>query len=452
MRFREGRRNRYLIGRVILNALERIKGREYYNETAIAGELSAIDPGNRSREAVRAYFIKKYNRGGLIFCAGLAASVILFTGTVIQGNKVTEIKRNGYGESSREVKLIVEGEEEEDTVSLTISPREYSKEAAETLFVRGIKELDSRILKEGDTFDCVRHNLNLVTEVIEGKISVRWKPDSYRYVNSRGELEADSIPSEGIEYILKAELTIGEYKKSYERTVTIFPPERKVSFEERVAEKVSELNGQDVTGDRVVLPKDLNGERIYFRKPADLTWGVLLALGFFAAVLIIIREDENVHKAMKERNRQLVRAYPEMLNKTVLLLGAGMSMRRVWEKLAADFAGDKGKEYLNREIRILLNELGSGVAETDAYEHFGNRCALPEYMRFSVMLTQNSRKGSKDLIRLFRTETQEAFSRRKGNARKLGEEAGTKLLLPMIMMLGVVLLIIMVPAFMTMQI
>lgn len=46
-----------------------------------------------------------------------------------------------------------------------------------------------------------------------------------------------------------------------------------------------------------------------------------------------------------------------------------------------------------------------------------------------------------------RQEADNAFAERKSLAKKLGEEAGTKLLLPMMMMLCVVMVIIMIPAY-----
>ena len=44
-------------------------------------------------------------------------------------------------------------------------------------------------------------------------------------------------------------------------------------------------------------------------------------------------------------------------------------------------------------------------------------------------------------------EAEEAYEERKKRARILGEEAGTKLLLPMLLMLVIVMAILMVPAF-----
>lgn len=63
------------------------------------------------------------------------------------------------------------------------------------------------------------------------------------------------------------------------------------------------------------------------------------------------------------------------------------------------------------------------------------------------MISQNLRKGSTNLAQLLTEEAKEAFENRKHMARKLGEKAGTKLLLPMMMILGVMMVIIMVPAF-----
>lgn len=47
---------------------------------------------------------------------------------------------------------------------------------------------------------------------------------------------------------------------------------------------------------------------------------------------------------------------------------------------------------------------------------------------------------------LLRAEMTEAFELRKHGARRMGEEAGTRLLLPLFLMLGVVMVMVAVPA------
>ena len=71
------------------------------------------------------------------------------------------------------------------------------------------------------------------------------------------------------------------------------------------------------------------------------------------------------------------------------------------------------------------------------------------YMRFSSLITQNLRKGAEGILVILEKEAYESMTERKQAALRAGEKAGTKLLFPMILMLGLVMSIIMVPAFMS---
>ncbi|MDE7046257.1 MAG: hypothetical protein K2O97_14890, partial [Acetatifactor sp.] len=88
----------------------------------------------------------------------------------------------------------------------------------------------------------------------------------------------------------------------------------------------------------------------------------------------------------------------------------------------------------------------SGVSEASAYEHFGKRTCLQEYVRLSTLLTQNLKKGNSALLERLRAEADRAGEERLQNCKRLGEEAGTKLLVPMVLMLLVVMVMIMIPA------
>ena len=68
-------------------------------------------------------------------------------------------------------------------------------------------------------------------------------------------------------------------------------------------------------------------------------------------------------------------------------------------------------------------------------------------MKFTNLLVQNLKKGSNGILAALRQEAKNAFEERRNMARKLGEEAGTKLLLPMMLMLGIVMVLIIIPAY-----
>ena len=71
---------------------------------------------------------------------------------------------------------------------------------------------------------------------------------------------------------------------------------------------------------------------------------------------------------------------------------------------------------------------------------------MPEYKKCASLLSQNVQKGAGGMLAALNQEAVNAFEERKAVARKKGEEAQTRMLLPMIMMLVVVMILVMVPA------
>lgn len=68
------------------------------------------------------------------------------------------------------------------------------------------------------------------------------------------------------------------------------------------------------------------------------------------------------------------------------------------------------------------------------------------YKARSTIVTK-FKKRNEGIIRTFKAGIHTGFEERKARAKRLGEEAGTKLLLPMFLMLVVVSIIVIVPAF-----
>jgi hypothetical protein len=68
-------------------------------------------------------------------------------------------------------------------------------------------------------------------------------------------------------------------------------------------------------------------------------------------------------------------------------------------------------------------------------------------VRLCTLLQQNLKKGNAAILDRLREEADRASRERLQNSRKLGEEASTKLLIPMVLMLLVIMIIIIIPAF-----
>ena len=179
---------------------------------------------------------------------------------------------------------------------------------------------------------------------------------------------------------------------------------------------------------------------------------MLLVLTLIGAVASYVFKDKELKKAMEQRSSQMLSDYPQFVSQLVLYMGAGMTIRNIFQKLSATYerkkkAGEE-KRYLYEEVQRASRELSAGESEGDVYERLGLKCGGQQYTRLVTLLSQNLRKGNSELLALLQEESKKAFEERMDKARKAGEEAGTKLLLPMIIMLVIVMVVIMIPAYM----
>lgn len=214
---------------------------------------------------------------------------------------------------------------------------------------------------------------------------------------------------------------------------------------------LDQYNLQKQDPDYYYLPSEWKGRKLEWERPREHTGELLASMGLFAAFVVLLREAGEKQKRETERAEQLLMDYPSLVMKFALLIRAGMTARRTFQKIALDYKKQKpAKERFAYEaIAAACNEMDSGIAEAEAYRRFGERCGQIKYKTFSTLLIQNLQKGSRRLADILEEEALEAWDERKRKARVLGEAAATKLLVPMIMMLAVVMAIIMIPAFLS---
>lgn len=170
---------------------------------------------------------------------------------------------------------------------------------------------------------------------------------------------------------------------------------------------------------------------------------------------VIFGKFREGNREEQQRELQMLLDYPGLVSKMLLLLGAGLSMRKTVQRIAGDYQR-KRRENPKLETRAAYEELVQtvkdmecGIAEKEAYERFGNRCDCPSYRSMSTLLVRNLQKGSRGLITLLEKEAADSFENRKRQAKIAGEKASSKLLLPMGMMLLIVLAVLIVPAFLS---
>ncbi|MEA4846296.1 MAG: type II secretion system F family protein [Clostridiaceae bacterium] len=166
---------------------------------------------------------------------------------------------------------------------------------------------------------------------------------------------------------------------------------------------------------------------------------------FASAVLAIVfyTSDRELDERIKKRNFNIQYDFPDFLNKLVLLINAGMTVPRAWEKIVRD---RKEMTPLYEELRTTYLEIKNGKPEMKAYEDFARRCRVREITKFITAVVQNLKKGNGDLVPLLKLQSNECWQLRKNMAKRLGEEASTKLVFPLMIMFIGILVIVILPA------
>lgn len=391
-----------------------------------------------------------------ILVVSVILSAVMFLMECVFTDSDVVVNRNTYGEGGMvtEYEVTVGGEEE--TIQIEVGEQEYSDEEIQKIFREVMDKLDTVVLGVNKSFNRVEDNLNLVTEIKGYPVWIHWQLDSYSVINQYGEIQKENLVQEGTLVELRGtisykdeEAVYVQYARVYPRTLTGMD---KLFYD--IEQKVKELEKGTRQEESFVLPEEINGKQLKWSLKEEHRWYYVLLLGISLSAYLIYREHERAKQQLRIRKEQLLRDYPGIVSKLTMLLSTGTTVRSAWEKIVQNYERQKeglGVRMAYEEMATTFREIQGGVSEAEAYERFGKRCSNTTYVKFGVLLSQNLRKGSKGMSEILRVEAIQSFENRKSTAKRLGEEAGTKLLMPMMGMLAVVFIMVMVPAFLSMQ-
>ena len=340
--------------------------------------------------------------------------------------------------------------------------------------------IDDVILNENRDLSLIGSDLYLPDTIEDSNLHVTWSIEAESPFDSEAIIDSDgTVHNENLEKDVQIRLCGTIYEESgqslgtYQVSVTVIPL-KQYQYETWKADLQAtiERTDEETASESVLkLPTEFEGKQLRWKGKSENTTWYLLFFGVVIGVLVYIAMDEELQNKVKLRKRQMLRDYPDILNKLTLLIGAGMTVSGAWERIVTDYVKLSGqqskttgqqskhkrkmkeeKRYAYEEMLVTNYELRLGVSEMKAIEDFGRRTGVVEYLKLSSALIQNMKKGAEGLTQILDLMAAEAFDSRKQRAKQLGEEAGTKLLIPMMIMLVLVLIIIMVPAFWSMQI
>lgn len=416
----------------------------------IAKDLCTLHNGTENEKKLYEDYLAKKVECLFLVLSGIA---VLMLGLWINPSDDGELKgniitRNGYEGIEKNLSLVAKSEGMEEEIEVFIEPLHYSKEQLDT-FAKTIFDdipkmyfCSDKVTGRGEYV--IKNHLQLPSKIEGYPFELLWNSSDSDVIGSDGVIFVKNS-EEAKEVILTVTLSCYEYNWEREYLLLVYEVEDvwEESFSKKVEEVIEELDNSTADEEKLVLPEKIEGHSISYKEKSENT--VVIVLGFGIVIIIILWNlpDNNLSTKTKERNKQLLVDYAKLVNKLTLYMSAGLSFRSAIVKISK--SADKSRFYA-KELEIVIRELENGISEQKAISKLAERCKIPCYIKLSVLINQNIRKGN-NMQKQLKEEMDKAFEERKNLARKYAEEAGTKLLFPMILMLLVVMVMIMYPAF-----
>lgn len=405
-------------------------------------------PAN-GKKRYQEYQIQKQERLLAVFLSGMGLAAILTAVAWMEADsrQLQVLKRPEAGSGAAAYELnVLAGDEMLKKISVTVQERQLLREEEEQLLEKGEEELSALFLERVPNPENICRDVSLPETCCGGLVEIRWESSDYELLDGTGHI-GNKLPEETGEVVtLTAVMTCGGQQKYMTFPMRIMPGGQDAAsrLARETARKLKEEETQPGR-DIFVLPEEFDGLPLIWQLPKP-AWGsriVLLTLAGCAGLSAAFERD--LRREGEKREEALVMSYPAFLSRLALLAGTGMPLRMIFARLAKEGMTGSGGPVYEEALRT-FREMESGLTELEAYENFGRRTRLPQYRKCASLLTQNVRKGTGELLTALEQEAENAFEERKTRARKKGEEAQTRLLLPMLMMLVVVMILIMVPA------
>lgn len=374
-------------------------------------------------------------------------------------NDTLRVLRGSEGSGVEQKTFTYESDDgQEHDVEIEVYELQRSGKEVRELLEKTVSEWETQYLGENKSADAVYRNLMLPSSMQSDLVQITYETDPGDILLEDGTVVLQNVSKSGQIVQLTAVFSCQGYERTEIRDLRIAqPPEGSDVWLQLQVKKILQQKEENTrTKQSFQLPQKVGDTVITWKKTSDKGWLWMLMLGTVAVFGLEWKRKEQLKRVQKIRMEALRREYPRLVEQMALLIGAGLTIRKAWERILyiARMPQKKGAVvsgiYL-QEMQITFMEMQKGCGEKEAYDRFGKRIGEESYRRFAAILNRNLEKGTHDICRLLSAEAQEAWEQRKCDARKMGEEASMKLLFPMLSLFVLILIILLFPAVSQMQ-
>lgn len=259
---------------------------------------------------------------------------------------------------------------------------------------------------------------------------------------------ADGIVEHGVNIRLEPyeEEDQGTESAVEEDAADVMSKEERIGYELR---NMSDSFNHDSTLRKVELPASLDtGEKISWEREKRSNSFLIIMLTLILAAIIYKNRFAALNKKRKEQEESVARELPDFVNRLVLLLNAGLVLNRAFEKTIEESIAFQGDDvgYFNEKMNEIYTSMktANGVMHVE-FRRFARDSGIKELMRISNIINDNVSKGV-ELTQKLQNESEMLWINRKKNCEERSRMAETKLTLPLVIFLMVLIVIVITPA------
>ncbi|MDO4553266.1 MAG: type II secretion system F family protein [Bacillota bacterium] len=368
--------------------------------------------------------------------------------------EVLRLPERGEGAQTEELRgeAFWQGLQAEGDFSLLLSPPEMEEEEKTALLREFGETLPASILGKNESLQWVEWPLELPEKDPATGIRIQWESDRPELLSSEG--KPALLDASGGELVrLTAVLSLGEAMSEKVISLWLAETPAKEALEEALEEKLQgaaaqleEARGTDTV---LELPEVLEPDiSLRWERPQSRTLPLLVCIFLFSVLWVWFKRYDGVDKDVKAVTQSISRDFPEMVNKLVLLLNAGMVVRSALLKIADDYEkmpGPKESPLYEELGRIRRRAGSSNTPVVRELRDFAARSGVRELMRFAAIVGDNVDRGN-TLAEKLEAESDLLWMGRKKLAEERGKLAEARLTFPLVILLLTLIMVTIAPA------
>ncbi|MBR0382361.1 MAG: hypothetical protein IJH71_08000 [Eubacterium sp.] len=406
---------------------------------------------------------RRFLRQMTIWAGGSLVILLLTAGLMMAcawGRRdVIRLRRNAFGEGEKEETLILSDHDRKTgrtkTYRLILEEQTLSRKELEKVYKDLFSKLETVMAGDNRSLLSVNRDLYFPQSLPGYPFTLSYETEDADYITADGSLSepaGEILPGQKKEtwVTVTALYVSGSRRFSKSRTYPVFLTApgsygskspwsgtiRKLRMLEKESRDAKELE----------IPARIKG--ISIRRPESGS-GKPLPVMIMILAAVPIRRLLKIREERSRCQKEAVRDFAMIVHLFTIYQRAGLSFTNALAGINRDYCDrirKKGSRYAFERLIQMEVHISRGMPAARACRIWGSQFDDPCFRKLSRLLIQSMEKGASEAGAMMEEEEKEAFSRRIDQAKKEGEEASTKMLLPMILMLMQVMLLAIYPA------